>query len=296
MYNIKKVSELVDIPTVTIRAWENRYKVISPTRTEGGHRLYSQKDIETLKWLKVQIQENNMKISEAVRSLSQNATAQKLESQTAKIETPGFDGLINQLYDALVDLNTEKANTITDLAFSMHDFEDVFQNLFVQVLYRVGDEWKMDNITAAQEHFASQFIIQRCTQFLRILPINQQLPKVVAFCPEGEHHHIGLMLFSLFLRKKGMDVIYLGPNTPFNGLIDLIHLKKISIIAISITDPVYFEGVKRWVKDCLEQDNTLSFVLGGNFPHQSELYDLPSVSLLNHVEWNDWYQGTVLKS
>ena len=48
MYNIKSVAKMLDMPAVTIRAWERRYHVVSPTRSESGHRLYSEQDIEDL--------------------------------------------------------------------------------------------------------------------------------------------------------------------------------------------------------------------------------------------------------
>ncbi|GAE47903.1 MerR family transcriptional regulator [Mesobacillus boroniphilus] len=214
MYSIKQVSERLDIPAVTIRAWENRYNVVAPNRTEGGHRLYSEKDVETLKWIKTQVHEKNMKISDAVRLLQESPPA----SATSTSLNNKYDELKAQLYKALVNLDTQEANQIADLAFSLYDYEEVFHHILVQVLYKVGDEWENGVISVAQEHFASQFIINRCTQFLRILPVNPALPKVMAFCPEGEQHQIGLMVFSLFLKKKGNDVIYLGPNTPLEGL------------------------------------------------------------------------------
>ncbi|WP_456277244.1 MerR family transcriptional regulator [Bacillus sp. AK128] len=290
MYNIKKVSELLDIPTVTIRAWETRYQVISPTRTDGGHRLYSKKDIDTLSWLKEKMQENNIKIGEAVRLLQQQTKQQK----PIIFDTPkGYDGLVDQLYDALVEINTEQANALTDLAFTLYDYEDVFQHIFVHVLYKVGDEWEKGEITTAQEHFSSQFIIQRCTQFLRILPTDHSLPKVLAFCPEGEHHHIGLLLFSLFLRKKGIDVIYLGPNTPLSGLTELIKKKEISIIAISLTNPQPFDELENWIKKSLNTEPHLQFVLGGKAIQDTELFHSPSVVNLQKVEWNEWFQATI---
>ena len=49
----------------TLRAWERRYGLPQPKRTAGGHRLYSQRDIDTLKWL-VARQNEGMSISRAV--------------------------------------------------------------------------------------------------------------------------------------------------------------------------------------------------------------------------------------
>ena len=51
IYNLKVVVQETGIKPDTLRAWERRYGLPNPARTEGGHRLYSQYDIDTLKWL-----------------------------------------------------------------------------------------------------------------------------------------------------------------------------------------------------------------------------------------------------
>ncbi|MEW9052349.1 MAG: MerR family transcriptional regulator [Neobacillus sp.] len=284
MYSIKKVSELLNIPTVTIRAWENRYQVISPTRTEGGHRLYSDKDIATLRWLKEQVEENNVKISEAVRLLAQRPEKPQEESSSAI-----YDSMIERLYEALVDLNTQEANTLTDLAFSLYDYEEVFHHILTPVLYKIGDDWETGLITVAQEHFSSQFILHRCTQFFRILPVNPALPKALAFCPEGEQHHIGLMLFSLFLRKKGHDVIYLGPSTPYSGLLELIEMKDVSVVIVSLTEPSLFEEAMGWINTCLKKRPGLKFIIGGNGIHSHETLSRKSVFFMGKIDWEEGY-------
>ena len=52
-YNIKAVVQQTQVNVSTLRAWEQRYGVPQPTRTDHGHRLYSQRDIEIIKWLKM---------------------------------------------------------------------------------------------------------------------------------------------------------------------------------------------------------------------------------------------------
>ena len=49
----------------TLRAWERRYGLPVPERSPGGHRLYSQYDIETIKWLQAR-QEEGLRINRAV--------------------------------------------------------------------------------------------------------------------------------------------------------------------------------------------------------------------------------------
>ncbi|MFA5679240.1 MAG: MerR family transcriptional regulator [Pseudomonas sp.] len=46
---IRDVVRLTGVNPVTLRAWERRYGLIEPLRTEGGHRLYSQQDVDTIR-------------------------------------------------------------------------------------------------------------------------------------------------------------------------------------------------------------------------------------------------------
>ena len=61
-YQIGTVSSLTGVDAHTIRAWERRYGLPDPERTVGRHRLYSQYDIEVIKWL-VARQEEGLSIS-----------------------------------------------------------------------------------------------------------------------------------------------------------------------------------------------------------------------------------------
>lgn len=55
VYAINAASEMTGIPVTTLRSWEKNFGVIQPVRTSGGHRLYSQEDVERLRWLKAKI-------------------------------------------------------------------------------------------------------------------------------------------------------------------------------------------------------------------------------------------------
>ena len=65
IYNLKAVVQETGLKPDTLRAWERRYSLPEPNRTGGGHRLYSQQDINTLKWLLAR-QDEGMTISRAV--------------------------------------------------------------------------------------------------------------------------------------------------------------------------------------------------------------------------------------
>ncbi|MEN9937152.1 MAG: hypothetical protein RLZZ387_3731, partial [Chloroflexota bacterium] len=64
-YNIKAVVQQTQVNVSTLRAWEQRYGVPQPKRSDHGHRLYSQRDVEIIKWLR-QCTEEGLAISQAV--------------------------------------------------------------------------------------------------------------------------------------------------------------------------------------------------------------------------------------
>jgi DNA-binding transcriptional MerR regulator len=51
IYSIGAVSRMLDVPSATLRAWEDRYAVVVPERSDGGQRLYTRSQIEQLTFI-----------------------------------------------------------------------------------------------------------------------------------------------------------------------------------------------------------------------------------------------------
>ncbi len=51
IYSIGAVAKILNVPTATLRTWQDRYGVVLPTRSAGGHRLYSRDQLEHLRFL-----------------------------------------------------------------------------------------------------------------------------------------------------------------------------------------------------------------------------------------------------
>ena len=64
-FNLKVVVQQTGLKPDTLRAWERRYGLPVPGRSRGGHRLYSQHDIDTIKWLMAR-QREGLSIKRAV--------------------------------------------------------------------------------------------------------------------------------------------------------------------------------------------------------------------------------------
>ncbi|MBO9606449.1 MAG: MerR family transcriptional regulator [Paenibacillaceae bacterium] len=295
MYTIQRVSLLLGIPPVTIRAWEARYRLITPVRTRGGHRLYSDRDVETLRWVKTQIGEKRIKIGEAVRQWKQQWPVGACPA-TKAAEVPAPDSIeayVGRLHNDFMELNAPQAHRTIDLALANHHFEEVFHSILVTVLNRIGEGQECGAASEVHEHFAAEVAMQRFSHYLRVLPVYSYMPKALALCPRGEHRHLGLMLFSLFLRARGMDVIYLGPDTPLDDAIPVLGRANITVVAVSVTDPALAAPLEAWIGECLRDYPRLKFALSGDGFHRGAPGPLaPHFVGAGRADWDRWYEAS----
>jgi DNA-binding transcriptional MerR regulator len=81
VYSIGAVARMLDIPTSTLRAWEERYSVIKPLRSEGAQRLYSRAQVEQLRFIKSQL-DSGASAADAHRLLSQGMASNRIPAGT----------------------------------------------------------------------------------------------------------------------------------------------------------------------------------------------------------------------
>ena len=70
VYSIGAVSRMLKVPAATLRAWEERYSLIKPVRSEGSQRLYSRVQLEYLRFVKTQI-DSGVSAADAHRLLAE---------------------------------------------------------------------------------------------------------------------------------------------------------------------------------------------------------------------------------
>ena len=73
IYSISAVERMVGVPAASLRNWEERYGLIQPQRSAGGHRLYTRDQVEQLRFLAAQL-EQGLQPAEAHRLLDARLT------------------------------------------------------------------------------------------------------------------------------------------------------------------------------------------------------------------------------
>lgn len=229
-YNLKAVVKQTGIKPDTLRAWERRYGLPTPKRSSGGHRVYSQRDVDTIKWL-VARQQEGLSIKRAVdlwRQVEAEGrdpvkSATPMASEAVPVPAPRLTGetigrLREQWLDACLMYDEQHAERLLAEAFSYYTPEVVALELLQRVVVEVGERWYQNEITVQQEHFCSELVVRRLESLVMAAPPPTRPGRILAACPPGENHVISLLLITFLLRRRGWEVVYLGANVPVERL------------------------------------------------------------------------------
>lgn len=247
VYNIKAVSRLVGLLPVTLRAWERRYGIPSPLRGNQGYRLYSDHDLNTLRWLKQQV-DAGMSVGRAVdylhelRRMGQDPALLSIQPghlrpSPASASASSLQSLQDDLLGALTRFDNNEGVEILRRAFALFSMERVLLELITPTLVTIGDRWHAGNLPIAVEHFASQFFMQQLMGILSASAPPTHPGSIIAACAPGETHQIGLLMISVMLRWRGWDVKYLGPDLNLERLEEALEPVRPTLLLFSANRP-----------------------------------------------------------
>lgn len=225
-YNIKAVVQQTQVNISTLRAWEQRYGVPSPKRSDHGHRLYSQRDVGIIKWLK-QCTDEGLAISQAVLMLRELDTLDPsmprpaIPHQLPVAPLPAnsaWPDIRNHLMEYLGAVNLRQAHLLVNNICTMFPVDTVILELFEPIMVRTGEMWSRGEICIAEEHVISNFIRQRLLGLIQLHAPFAHGPRLICGCAPEEQHELGLLMFALLMEQRGWEVVYLGQNVGPEGL------------------------------------------------------------------------------
>ncbi|NIS82170.1 MAG: MerR family transcriptional regulator [Anaerolineales bacterium] len=230
--NMKAVVRETGLKAHTIRAWERRYGLPQPTRSSGGHRVYSQRDVEAIKWL-VARREQGMQIHRAVE-LWRNLEAQgkdPLFEEPYAISPPLIAGSELQILrehwvEACRVFDERKAEQILIRAFGLFPPETVCLDLILEGLAKIGEAWYAGEFTVQQEHFASELTVRRLEILIASTPPPSLPDRILVICAPGENHTISALMLTFLLRRRGCDALFMGANVPIDRFQEALSANK----------------------------------------------------------------------
>ncbi len=225
-FNLKAVVRETGLRPDTLRAWERRYGLPQPQRTSGGHRVYSHRDIKTLKWL-IARQEEGLSISRAVelwRQLEADDRDPLVEPAYAVPDTTAAPAFLPQgealselrhaWLSAALEFNETAAEQALTYALALYPAETVCIEILLKGLAEIGEGWYRGNVTVQQEHFISELSMRRLEAMMAATPAPTRPGRVLVGCAPEETHTFPPLLLAFLLKQRGWETVYLGARVP----------------------------------------------------------------------------------
>lgn len=213
---IREVSRLTGINPVTLRAWERRYGLIQPTRTESGHRLYSKADIQTVHRI-VDWIERGVAVSKVGKILArddQQAAVVRIERDTVEEgEWPQWQARLVLAVSAFDDRQLEHLYNQVIATYPLNvAFQDILMPLWNDLLRHQGGFGQ-----ASEWLFFDNFLRVRALQRLQ-LACASAAPRVLLAAIPGECRKLELLVAGLLIGRDDLAVRVLGMGQPFDEL------------------------------------------------------------------------------
>lgn len=270
-YTVKQVSGLTGIATDRLRAWERRYDVVSPGRSESRYRLYDDEDVARLRRMAELVAAGTPAslAAEQVRGLSavrSDDGAVSLVRRRDEVRdgtppgpaedapedgsTPGATGAgarwvpldlsssglpaVGALIPPARSLDRISLDRTLDQAFSVSSFEVVFERWLTPALVRLGQAWAAGQVDVGGEHFVSAAVHRRLSRAFEAAGPQEGGPVVVVGLPPGAQHELGTLALATCLRRLGADVRYLGRDLPVQSWVRAADQLRPAAVTVSV--------------------------------------------------------------
>jgi DNA-binding transcriptional MerR regulator/methylmalonyl-CoA mutase cobalamin-binding subunit len=213
---MRAVTRLTGISEHLLRAWERRYGVVTPSRTEGGTRSYSDADVAHLRMVKHAVDRG-----QSIGKVARMSRAELAALDDASTGDATSEPLIERVLAADAEGLEHELRVMADWIGPVRWAYEVAGPLSVAI----GDGWHDGRISVAQEHLGTacisrvvESILLRLTTERAKAGADEVLPLLILTTPPEELHVIGIQLAALVAAARGFSVSLLGAQTPAEEL------------------------------------------------------------------------------
>jgi MerR family transcriptional regulator, light-induced transcriptional regulator len=243
MLRIGELSRRVGVSDHVLRAWENRYGLLTPIRSAGGFRLYSEDDERRVRLMQARLAQG-LSAAQAANA----ALADESKAPLPKDAVPGDAGPRPEgdaaavLRESLDAMDEPMAHAALDRLLAELTVETVLRDVLMPYLHDLGERWQHGSIGVGNEHFASHVIRGRLSGLARGWGAGRG-PYALLACPPGELHDLALMAFGIVLGRSGWRVGYLGADTPVPDVIRIAADSAPELVVLAATTPDRFTPI-----------------------------------------------------
>ncbi len=241
LYNIGLVARMTGVPVSTLRVWERRYDFPATTRTAGRQRLYSERELARLRWVKARL-DQGMQVSQAIRALKHMEVSgpppEWATATPASATGLGLEAVRAPLLAALQAHDLERADEVLNAAVPLYPPEQLIEHVIYPVLDELGRGWQAGDVNVATEHLATNYLRHRMLLWmLSGPPVYPGVRPVVLACAPGELHEGSLITLGVLLRRRRWPVAYLGQTLPLADLARFVRdVQPTAIVLVAMTE------------------------------------------------------------
>ena len=243
MYTIKHAAELVGVNVATLRAWERRYGVGAPQRTESGYRLYDDAALRALAMMN----------SLVVDGMAPRQAAEETRRQLAALPAPLASGPVSDvvtassggdgadateaLLVAAEHLDVASVARLLDSRYSTASFEAVTDGWLLPALRELGLAWASGRVTVAGEHMVAHAVVRRLSAAYEAAGVvdgpSATGARVVVGLPPKSRHELGLLGFAVAARRAGLVTTYVGADLPVADWLAAVETRRPQAVVLA---------------------------------------------------------------
>lgn len=231
-------AQLSGLTPYVIRAWEKRYNAVTPSRSEGNQRTYSEENVRRLRFLSNAVK-SGYKISRIV-SMPNDELERLSESDSTYPDTAVKQQAKNLIDSCLKAVSNMDAGDLEDhltrAAIDM-DILDAVDLVVVPLLEELGEGWHQGRWRISHEHMASAVVRNFLANQLRSYDSPGAVHPVIVTTPSGQEHELGSLGAALAAASAGFHIIYLGSNIPASDIVRAAEDTGAVLVLISIVFP-----------------------------------------------------------
>jgi methanogenic corrinoid protein MtbC1 len=275
----------------SLRAWERRYRAVTPTRTASGHRLYSQEDIDRIALLKQAIDAGHhishvagldLAALESLTSpVKKSFTSSSTKGQISAQPLIPRD-IIPSCLQAIEALDAASLHGILWQASLKMSRQALLDALIIPLMRQVGQKWSEGSLRIMHEHLASNVVhAHLCHMLDYSAPNSAELPRILIAAPAGQWCYLGALAVAVMSQDHGWEPVFLGPNLPSEDIAAASATLNPQLIALSVTcrvNDTFMQNELSHLSDLLE--NGCPLIFGGQ---ASETYRRDIEAIGGHV-------------
>lgn len=255
-YPVRLVATRTGLTPHVLRAWERRYGVVTPARSEGGQRLYSYLDIERLSRLRRLTDRGHAigriaslpldaltRLDAETAADAERALPSSGRSSAAHPEEGSRAETVREFTAAALRatrrLDASDLQAVLERAAVTLGVPDFLDEVVATALQGIGHGWVEGSVSVAQEHMATGVFRRVLGWLLGVYEVTGAGPRLVVATPPGQVHEMGALMVAVSAAAEGWRVTYLGPDLPVADLLSAAEQTGARAVAMSV---VYFSN------------------------------------------------------